>query len=174
MGVNDIKVRKFPGYRRSVRRDDRNTTAGLTVKVGEPIKRGGPGGNFCIILADGDPEAGTDIFLGIAAKESTETATLDGICEYVSLLPGTVLAGRATTIANADADSELLGIEGDYVAFDYAAALFTIDEDEGDNPDIGRLKIIGGDVNSSVLYVIPNMLCTEHASALGNLGQQGT
>lgn len=175
MAYNDVKVKRHPGYRRSVRTNDRDTSGfSRAFRYGEPIKRGGAGGNFAILILDGDPELGTDIFLGIVQKDGTETATADGIAEYASLVSGTVLEAAATTAANVDLDSELLLLEGDYVGFDYAASVFTIDEDQGDNPDVNGLKILTGDVNAQTLQVLVHLLCTENASAVGTLGQTGT
>ena len=96
MSIADIKVIKSPGPTRTVRVDDRTTSgASATIKPGEPIKKST---NFAILLADGDPEVGTDEFLGIAKKESTETSAADGVVEYYSMIPGlTELQGKVTT-----------------------------------------------------------------------------
>lgn len=112
--------------------NDRDTSGARAMLTGEAVKRGSTGGNFAISIQDGDPEAGTDIFLGIVNRDSTETAAADGKVEVLLIGSNTVLFGDATTAANVDTASELLGLILDYVAFDVSAAsVYTIDEDEG-------------------------------------------
>lgn len=167
MSANDIKVIKAPGSRRK-----RRVAAGTPIAIerGEPLKKGGTGNNFAVLLETGDPTVGSTIqpMLGIAAKDSTETAALDGRVEYVSLIPGqTVLRGRATTVANIDTDAKLAALEGDYVAFDLTGAVWTIDEDEGDDPNVHGLEILGGDITRGTLDVLVHALATEAAPLTG-------
>lgn len=99
--------------------EDRTTSSvTATMKAGEPVKRAGTGTNFVAPLATGDPEIGTDIFVGIVAEESTETSTADGKVDVDIVQLGTKLRGKATTAANMDTQSELDGLILDFVAFD--------------------------------------------------------
>ena len=140
--------------------EDRTTSSvTATMKPGEPVKRGGTGGNFVLPVATGDPEIGTDILVGIVAKESTETSTADGkvLVDVVGL--GTKLRGKATTASNIDTQSELDGILLDFVAFDVTALSgtngdFTIDENEGDDPNGHGLCVVGGDIELGTLDVL--------------------
>jgi len=166
MAVGDIEVIKGRGPVRVAKVDDRTTSGtSATLKAGEPLKKSG---NFAILCATGDPEVGTDEFLGVAAAESTETSTADGQVSYLSIVPGlTELRGKATTPGNMDTDAELLGLLGDYVAFDLTAGVFTIDEDEGDDPNVHGLKIVAGDIVRGTLDVLVHALATEAAPLTG-------
>ena len=80
MAVNDIKVVKGAGPTITWQAEDRTTSSQTVAYLpGEPLKKGGTGGNFALALATGDPEVGTDEFLGICRKASTETSTADGV-----------------------------------------------------------------------------------------------
>ena len=169
MAANDIKVVGGGGGVVRFRTDDRDTSStGGTIKPGEPVKVGGAGNNFVILCADGDPEQNTDIFLGICAKESTETASADGRVDVqVAVGNQTLLRGKVTTTGNMDADSELLGILFDTIAFDYAAQAFTLDENDGaSNWSTFGLQIVDGDVvnNTLVVRVLDNI--TRHQRAI--------
>jgi hypothetical protein len=153
--INDIKLIKS-SYGVEVFNAEDLTAASLTVsmKPGEVVKRGGTGGNFVVPVLDGDGEQGTDILVGVVTKESTETATVDGVVEVNLIGPGTMLEGKATTAANIDTAAKLLAIQGDYVAFDVTALAQTIDEDEGDDPNVHALFIVNGDIVKGTLRVL--------------------
>lgn len=127
--INDIKLIKSSYGVEIFNADDRTTNSlTVTMKPGEVVKRNG---NFVIPVLDGDGEQGTDILVGVVTKESTETASADGVVEVNLIGPGTMLEGKATTPANIDTAAKLLGVQGDYVAFDVNSLTQTIDEDEG-------------------------------------------
>lgn len=157
----DIEVLKSKYTVETFGAEDR-TTSSVTAAMepGEPVKRGGTGGNFVQPLADGDPENATDIFVGIVKKQSTETASADGEVEVELVGPGVVLEGYATTTSNIDTAAKLLAVRHDYVSFDVTASsgtngVFTIDEDEGDDPNVHGLFILGGDIEKGTLRVAP-------------------
>lgn len=159
MAEGDIKVVSGSYGARELDAEDRNTSSiSATLKPGEPVKRGGTGGNFAARIADGNPTTGSDIFLGIVNRESTETATADGKVEVNIVGPMTILFGDATTAGNLSTAADLLGIILDYVAFDVSAtSVTTIDENEGDDPNVHGLCIVGGDVARSKLFVTPHV-----------------
>lgn len=167
--IADIKIIKHPGPTRVYDVDDRTTSgAAASIKPGEPVKKGGSGDNFVILLATGDPEIGTDEFVGVARAESTETATVDGTVEVVTLIPNrTVLRAKVTTPANIDTAAELLGIKNDSVTFDLANGIFTVDEDEGSDPNVHGLRIIGGDIVKGTVDFIVNVLATDAGTLVG-------
>lgn len=155
MSINDIKVLKSHYGVEIFNVEDRTTSSqAATEKPGEPVKRGGTGGNFAALLADGDPEGGTDIMLGIVKKESTETTTVAGVVEVEIVGPGTMLEGKATSATNINTAAKLLAIQGDFVCFDVTAAVYTIDEDEGDDPNVHGLFIVTGDITKGTLRVL--------------------
>lgn len=151
--------------------DDRTTSSVVTtLQPGEPVKKST---NFAIPVATGDPEVGTDEMLGIVRKESTETSTADGEVEVLSFIPGlSVIRAAATTPANMDTAAELLGIIGDHVAFDVTASsgtngVFTIDENEGDDPNVHGLKILRGNTVKGTLDCLVHALATMAAPLTG-------
>jgi hypothetical protein len=50
-----------------------------------------------------------------------------------------------------DTAAELLGLRGDTVCFDLTSTTITVDEDEGDDPNVHGLKIVGGDTAKGTL-----------------------
>lgn len=175
MALNDWNFKSGQGQTLSFRRDDRDTSAETTTRLpGEMVKRGGAGGNFAVNIQTGDPTfggAGGVIVLGIVTQESTETATANGTVKVATINPGSVLVADATTAANVDLDSELLLLLNDFVAADVAAAVLgngvqTIDEDQGDDPNVNGLMIIDGDVSRSRLDVVVQPLCCFGSGAL--------
>jgi hypothetical protein len=155
MAKNDISIVDVGGANVTAVRKYRTEANAAAIFVGEPVKIGGTGNNYVVPLASGDPEVGTDRMIGIAASDSTQTATADGVVEVYVIVPGsTVLRAKATTAANVDTDAELLAILNDSVTFDLANGVYTIDEDEGDDTGHG-LMIVGGDVvNKTVDFVV--------------------
>lgn len=151
MAKNDIKILEpKDGSTRTYVVEDRTTSsASATIKVGEPVKvRGAEGGNDVIILATGDPEIGTDIVVGIAMSESTETSTVDGTVEVFIPTPGSsLLRCRATTPANVNTAAKRLALLNDTVTFDLTGTTFTVNENEGVDDNVHGLVIV--DINTS-------------------------
>lgn len=173
MAINDIKVVKNPGSTQTLDVDDRTTSSQTTnLLPGEPVKLST---NYVIAVATGDPEVGTDELVGVVRKQSTETSTVDGKVEVISLLPvATVLRGKATTSTNVNTAAKLLGLMGDWIAFDVTGAgtngstgVFTIDEDEGSDPNVQGLKVIGGDFVKGTLDVIVHANASQAAPLTG-------
>ena len=145
--------------------DDRTTSsASATHKPGEPLKQSG---NFTLLCATGDPEQGTDAFIGLAHNESTETSSADGSVDIEVVVPYiTRIRGKATTVANIDTDDELEGVLNDAVTFDLTGSTFTIDENEGDDPNVHGLVIVDGDIDKGTLDVIVKPLATLFGNAI--------
>lgn len=129
--------------------------AAASITPGKPVKIGGTGNNYVVLLATGDPEVGTDRMVGIAASTSTDTATADGTVDVYLVRPGVnIMRAKAHTAANIDTDAELLAILNDSVTFDLTSGTFTVNEDEGDDPNVHGLVIIGGDTEAGTLDFI--------------------
>lgn len=126
---------------------------------GDAAKVGGTGTNYAIPCLNGDPEQGTDLFLGVTHSAATNTASADGVVDVEMVLPGSVLRGRMNTPANVNTDTLLLGVLNDQVAFDRsadtAAGVLTIDENEGTDAAVHALLIVDGDVVAGTLLVMP-------------------
>lgn len=137
------------------------TTSSVTAAMnpGEPVKRTTATDQYIAPLATGDPEHGTDIFLGITTSVSTETSAADGKVDVEFVGPGTQLRGFATTATNVNTAAKLLAIQMDFVALDITANTgtngdFTVDEDEGDDSNVHGLMIVDGDIVKGKLDVV--------------------
>lgn len=156
MGTNDIKVLKGK-YGVEQFRTEANVTLG--VGPGDAMIVGGTGTNYAAIMVDGGPTRGTNVFIGITESASSNTASVDGVVNIQLVGPGTILQGKATTVANINTDAKLLGILNDVTNFDRSAAtaagVLTIDET---NTTAGKsstlsLVIISGDIVKGTLRV---------------------
>ena len=167
--IDDIKIIRGGGSSFEVRVDDRTTSSEtVTIKRGEPVKR--DNANFVIPVATGDPEISTDILVGIAMSESTETSAANGTVDVMQILPSTVLRGRATDAAAINTDAELRDITFDYITFDVAGSpgAITIDENEADDPNVHGLCVIGGDIVAGTLDVLVHVNVTLSGSRIGD------
>jgi hypothetical protein len=123
------------------------------IVVGEPLKIGGTGNNFVVLLGNGEPEISADVVVGIAASDSNHTASLNGEIQAYLPLSGVVFSGKATTPANVDTAAELTAILNDKVTFDLTNGIYTVDENEGDDADHG-LRIVGGNISTGDIYFV--------------------
>lgn len=132
------------------------TEAGATaIYVGEPVKLKAAGSPYVIPLADAEPVIGTTTqVIGIAASDSTHTASADGKIKVYIPLPGMVYAAKAKTAASFDTQSEINALVGDRVLVDLTSSTYTIDQSAGDSATSG-IQIIGGLVDTKeVLFTI--------------------
>mgnify|MGYP001581954879 CR=1 FL=1 len=162
MSAGDIRVASGGYGTRTIDTDDRDTSGQIQTLYGNPVKRGGTGSNFAVPVQDGEPENGTDVMIGIVNRTDTSTATVNGVVEVLLTGPGTILEGDASTSANIDTASELLGLMLDFVAFDVSAtSVWTIDEDQNFQATQGNvgLNIVGGDIIRTRVFVSVNA-CT--------------
>jgi hypothetical protein len=164
MALGDVKILepKNVSSRSFVSEDRTTSSASATIKAGEPCKiRGAEGGNDVIILATGEPLIGTDLFVGIAQAESTETSTVDGTVEILIPTPGiTVMRAKATTVTNVDTAAERLGVLNDSVTFDLTAGVFTVDENEGADDNVHGLNIVDVNIdNGDVDFIVRSQAC---------------
>ena len=157
MARNDFKVIDGSAGVLRVREQILGAGQGAIINAGEPVKVGGTGENYGIVLADGDPQFATDIFLGIASRDGSASTTANGFVEVQALIPGVGrFRGSASTVTNVDTDAELLVVLFDQIGVDYSAQSFTLDENEGQsNKTTLGLQIIDGDPATSTLVVRP-------------------
>lgn len=156
MSANDVRISTV-GNGSLVTRTYRVEAGAVgSIDVGEPVKIGGTGLNYVILLATGDPEIGTDRMVGIAARVSTDTVADDGTVDVWVPDANSVMTCAAHTAGNIDTDAKLLAILNDSVTFDLTTSTFTVNENEGDDPNVHGLMIIGGDINQGTLDFILN------------------
>jgi len=151
MAKNDVKLH-FNPYNSlptvKVKVQDRGTSSDTVIYPGEPVKiLAGEGGNYAGHLATGDPELGTDIVLGIAKSQSTETDTADGEVEVYLPLPGVIWSCAAQTSTNL-----ATGILLDCVTFDLTGTTYTIDENEGSDEEVHGLRIMDYNTETGEVY----------------------
>ena len=160
MAKNDVTIVDNGGYLnlpvRTFKVQDRTSSSDTQIYAGEPVKiLAGEGGNYAGHLATGDPEIGTDIVIGIAKSDSTETASADGEVDVYMPLPGVVYRAKATTSTNL-----ATGILNDCVTFDLTDTTYTVDENEGSDENVHGLRILGYDSTAGTVDFTINPRCT--------------
>lgn len=151
MALNDVRIVDDAGvvYEIWQVQDRTSSSAPTTLKPGEPVKQAADGSPYVIAVGDGDPEIGTDLFVGICTSVSTETTTADGVVTVAVPTPGvTEFEVKATTSTNVDTQAEIDALVGDCVTFDRTGSTsytFTLDEDEGNDNNVHGCLITGGD-----------------------------
>jgi len=146
-----VEIIKNPGETITLQVNDRDTSSALPILKGYPVKISS---NYCIAVGDTEPVI-TAPMLGIAAADSTETASVDGTVDVTTVIPGqTVLRAKATTAANMDTAAELAAFIGNTVNFDRTGSTsytFTVDENEATDPNVNGLLIVGGDIDKGTI-----------------------
>ena len=124
----------------------------VSIKMGEPAKMtNNTGGTNVILWATSDPERGTDLVVGIAASDSTETAALSGKVQLYKPLPGVVWQAKALSAAAADTVGEIIGLTGKKVVIDLTSSTFTV-ATAATYAAFNGLIIVGGDETNSMIY----------------------
>jgi len=126
-----------------------NATA---ILAGEPVKLKAAGSPYVIPLADAEPAIGTTTqVVGIAASDSTQTASADGSVEVYIPLPGVVYSAKAKTASTVDTQAELDALVGDNVVFDLTGTAYTVDAAAGNAAGNG-IQIVGGNPSTTEVY----------------------
>lgn len=172
MAKSDVRIVNGPsgGVFQWAVEDRTTSTTVASIKPGEPVEAGGTGNNFALPIVDGEPvQAQSTRLIGIGASESTETSSADGYMLVEHVIPmATVLECRVNTAANVNTQAEFDAIQGDSITFDAAAinasrdtTPYTIDENEGDDPNDHGLVVVGWDINRpAFLQVVVKPLVT--------------
>ncbi|HEB13735.1 MAG TPA: hypothetical protein ENI13_02010 [candidate division CPR3 bacterium] len=163
MSINDLKIIKNPGYARQYGSEDWDTAGAEKSQafvIGEPVKMGGTGTNFVILLVSGDPLNGTDVeFVGITSGADSSTSSADGFVSVTLILPmETVIRGKAQTASNVNTAAKILALRYDWVFFERASnaeSAITVDEDQGDSGlGANGIQILTGDPVAGTLDII--------------------
>lgn len=166
MAKNDLQIVKGGGEVIQQLVEDRTTSSDTQLFAGEPVKKAGTGTNFVQHVATGEPTNAAPMY-GITVDDSTETSTADGNVNTQLLIPGrTILRGKATTAANIDTQAKLDALINDAVTLDLTSTTFTIDENEGDDPDVHGLIIVGGNIDKGTLDVLVKDFATEQGGTI--------
>lgn len=98
-----------------------------SIKAGEPVaKSRGTGGSKVTALATSKPLVGTDFLAGIAATDSTDTATANGVVRVTKLMPGITYLIAPKTATSWDTQAEYDALVGARVTFDLTSSVYTI------------------------------------------------
>lgn len=153
MAKNNIKVHKASGYLNLPTEKWQTEAAATAIYAGEPVKLKAAGSPYVIPMADAEPVIGTTTqVIGIAATDSTQTASADGfIMVYPATLPGVIWKAKAKTASTVDTLAELNAVCGDSVPFDLTSSVYTVDVAAG-NAAASGIQIIGGNHETQEVY----------------------
>ena len=154
MSRNDIRIKSSPYA--TVPTLQWKVAAGtpVTIKAGEPALVGGTSSNAVVLPVDADVTIGTDQpIAGIAAKDSTETAAVAGVCDVYMPLPGIEYEIAAKTASLANTAALILALQGAYYVLDLTSSVFTMDTAAGDGAS-NAFIITGGDSVRSLVYFL--------------------
>jgi len=141
-GSNTVPTLKFLGE-----------AAATAMYAGEPVKAKAAGSKYAIPLADAEPVIGTTTrVLGIAATNSTQTASADGeVYVYDANDTQIVYAAKAKSSAAADTQAEIDALIGKRVLLDLTSSEYTVDTATADGNTNGVI-IVGGNPDTAEIY----------------------
>ena len=152
MSRNDIKHIDTAGLNVVPTRKFLTEAAATAILQGEPVKFKALGARYVIPLADADGVIGTMTpIVGIAASDSTQTASADGSVEVYLPIPGVVYEIKAKTAASADTQAEIDALTLDRAIIDLTSSTYTLDA-TGTDVVTAPFVIVGGDPSKSTLW----------------------
>lgn len=152
MAKNDIRVKDQGGLNVLPTRVCQTEAGATAIKAGEPVKLKAAGSPYVIPLADAEPVIGTTTeVVGIAASDSTHTASADGVIEVYIPTPSVVFEAKAKSAAAVDTLAEVKALENDCLLIDLTSGSYTIDTAAG-HANTGGLQVVGGDHTRGVIY----------------------
>lgn len=153
MAKNDFKIKDMAGYNVVPTILCQTEAAATAILAGEPVKIKALGSQYVIPLADADGVIGTMVpIVGIAASDSTQTASADGTVQVYMALPGVVYEIAAKTAAGANTQTEINALVNDRAIIDLTAGVYTLDA-TGTDVQTAPFTIVGGNPDKSTLYV---------------------
>ena len=152
MAKGDIDIYDVSGKNTVPTKVFQTETGATAILAGEPVKLKSAGSPFVIPLATTEPVIGTTTqVIGIAATDSTQTASDDGVISVYLPDSKVVWRAKATTPANIDTKAKLDALANDRVKFDFGSSIYTVDENEGDGATSG-LQIVGGNPDTGDIH----------------------
>lgn len=152
MARNDIKLKDVAGLNVVPTLRCQTEAAATAILVGEPVKFKTLGSQYVIPLADADGVIGTMTpIVGIAASDSTQTASADGFVDVLLPIPGTIWEIKAKSAASADTQSEINALVNDRAIIDLTTGVYTLDA-TGTDVQTAPFTIVGGNPDKSTLY----------------------
>lgn len=151
MSKDNIKIYDMGGLSSVTSEKWQTEAAATAIYAGEPVKLKAAGSPYVIPLADADLTLGTDVlFIGIAATDSTQTASADGSVQVYIHSSLITYEAKAKTLANVNTQSEINALCGDRKIFDLTSSVYTVDDAAADAA-ANALLITGGDPERGTL-----------------------
>lgn len=152
MAKRDIFVKDTGGLNVVPTRKMQTEANATSIYAGEPVKLKAAGSPYVIPVADAEPVIGTTTqVMGIAAEDSSHTATVDGYMDVYEFNPGIVYAIKAKSSTAVDTQSEIDALQNDTLLFDLTSSTYTIDTAAG-NAATSGLQVVGGDPDEGLVY----------------------
>lgn len=152
MSRADISI-KETGGRNSVPTDRWIVASGtpIGIKAEEPCKQNATSSEVTRLLEDADLTIATDQpMTGIAAADSTETASATGYSDQYVPLPDIKWEIKAKSSTAVDTQSEVDALVGELTLIDLTSSVFTIDTTG--TAATAAFLIVGGDPNRSTVH----------------------
>lgn len=152
MAKGDVSIKDVAGLSNIPSVVKQTEAAATAILAGEPVKLKSAGSNYVIPLATTEPIIGTTTqVIGIAASDSTQTASADGTVQVYMFKQGVVYSAKATTPANIDTKAKLDALENDNVVIELTTGTYTVDENAGNGATKG-IQIVGGNPATGDIY----------------------
>lgn len=140
-----------------------------TISMGTPSKSSEVDASVAgavVPMVDGDGTV-SQRFTGIAAHNSTDTASAAGIVDTWAPIAGLVYRGKPKTSGAADTQSEINLLSGKRVVFDLTSNVWTLDSAAADAL-VNCVVIAGGNANADELlfYYAPKGTCFDSSTAI--------
>jgi hypothetical protein len=128
MSVNNVTILVGANASTSPMKRYQTEAAATAILYGEPVKLKSAGSEYVIPLADAEPVVGTTTaVIGIAAANSTQTSTADGIVDVFEALPGAIYLCAPKVSTTIDTQAEYNALVNTPVLFDLTAGVYTVD-----------------------------------------------
>jgi len=154
MAINDIKVQDVGGLASLPTTTHLVSASATIIYPGEPVKltaQSSGAATACVKLADGDGVIGTTTqILGIAAGQSTNTASVDGTVEVFRPIQSTIFRAKAKSSTAANTAAKITALLGAMCLIDLTSSVFTIDTAVTANTS--GFQIVGGDPNTNEVF----------------------
>lgn len=152
MARGDIKIVDAGGHNVVPTRVYQTDAGATAIYAGEPVILTTIGTSvYAAPAADADPTIGTDYIAGIAAGDSTHTATADGTVEVYLPLPGVIYRGKAKTASTADTLAEIKALANKRGVFDLTSSSYTLDCAAADGATNGLIYTGTGDPDATLV-----------------------
>lgn len=125
MALGDIKLFREPVFGGNGSVTHQVAASATLINAGEPVTKA-LGQQYVVPMATNKPVVATDIFIGIAATTSTNTASADGTVEVIPFIPGTTYIVSPKVAATWNTQAKYNALVGARVLMDLTSGVYTI------------------------------------------------